>query len=511
VADATSGLSRTQGPRHRERAAWAALKSDYAAWAASRADAELAETFFNSVARRVLGTVGTDPATEFLDLALPDPAEGRGVTERFERRGDLGRLVWEVLERHRFGVAYEDPVGDGAAAAAALAACLPGNEVLALELARPIFYRNKGAYLVGRALLRSGSPVPVVLALLNPAGQVRVDAVLVGEDEASRVFSFTRSYFFVEADRPRELVGFLRALMPRKPLAELYAAIGFERHGKTEFYRALLRHVARSEDRFEIAPGARGMVMVVFTLPSYDVVFKLIRDRFDEPKRASRSEVMGKYQLVFRHDRAGRLVEAQEIEHLALPRARFAPDLLAELAAKAAATVTIGAERVVLQHVYTERRVTPLDLYLRRAEPAAARAAALDYGQALRDLAATNIFPGDLLLKNFGVTRLGRVVFYDYDELSRLTDLRFRELPPPRDPEEEMAGEPWFYVDEHDVFPEEILGFLGLAPELREAFLAAHAELLGVGFWTGMQRRHLAGEVLDLFPYPNGRRLPRGA
>jgi isocitrate dehydrogenase kinase/phosphatase len=431
------------------------------------------------------------------------------VTELYERRGDLGRLVWEVLERHRFAVPYEDPIGDGAAAAAALAGRLHGNEVLGLELARPVFYRNKGAYLVGRALLRAGGPVPVVLALLNPAGRVRVDAVLVGEDEISLVFSFTRSYFFVEAARPRTLVGFLRALMPWKPVAELYAAIGFERHGKTEFYRALLRHVAASDDRFEIAPGARGMVMVAFTLASYDVVFKVIRDRFDEPKRAERRDVIAKYQLVFRHDRAGRLVDAQEIEHLALPRARFAPELLAELAAKAGGTVAIDAQRVVLRHVYSERRVRPLDLYLRQAGPAAARAAILDYGSALRDLAATDIFPGDLLLRNFGVTRLGRVVFYDYDELTRLSELRFRELPRPASLDEETAGEPWFYVDERDVFPEEILGFLGLSPALREAFLDAHADLLQVRFWTAMQERHRAGEVLDLFPYRPERRLPR--
>jgi isocitrate dehydrogenase kinase/phosphatase len=269
-------------------------------------------------------------------------------------------------------------------------------------------------------------------------------------------------------------------------------------------------HLAASEDRFELAPGSRGMVRLVFTLPSYDVVFKVIRDSFDYPKTASRSEVMAKYDLVFQHDRAGRLVDAQEFEHLNFEKRRFSAALIEELRSKAAGSVQVEGQSVVFRHLYTERRVTPLDLYLREAPAGEARRAVLDYGQALRDLAATNIFPGDLLLKNFGVTRHGRVVFYDYDELARLTDCRFREMPRPSRPEEETAGEAWFYVGEHDIFPEELVSFLGLAPPLREAFEEAHGELLGVGFWERLQAQHRAGEVPDLFPYPAESRLRRG-
>jgi isocitrate dehydrogenase kinase/phosphatase len=248
-------------------------------------------------------------------------------------------------------------------------------------------------------------------------------------------------------------------------------------------------------------------VMLVFTLPSYDVVFKVIRDRFGYPKTITRRHVLERYELVFKHDRAGRLVDTQEFEHLTFPRDRFSDALLAELLEEAADSVTIEDDQVAIKHLYTERRVTPLNLYLRKAPPAAARDALTDYGQAIKDLAATNIFPGDLLLKNFGVTRHGRVIFYDYDELRLLTDCNFRRMPQARNDDEEMAAEPWFYVGPHDMFPEEFSRFMGLYGELGDFFFQAHGDLLTTEFWTRMQALHHAGEVIDIFAYRHARRL----
>jgi isocitrate dehydrogenase kinase/phosphatase len=250
--------------------------------------------------------------------------------------------------------------------------------------------------------------------------------------------------------------------------------------------------------------------MVVFTLPSYDLVFKVIRDRIPPPKTTTRRGVMEKYELVFRHDRAGRLVDAREFEHLEFEKRRFGPELLEELGAEAAGSVEVGEDTVVLHHLYTERRLRPLDLYLREQAPPEGRVAILDYGEAIRDLARSNIFPGDMLLKNFGVTRHGRIVFYDYDELAVLTDCRFREVPRSRYDQQEMKGEPWFFVGANDVFPEEFLPSLGLAGEPREVFLARHSDLLGTAFWTAMQEEHRAGRVPDIFPYPQERRLAAG-
>ena len=385
---------------------------------------------------------------------------------------------------------------------------LAGNTspIDAIDMIPAVFYRNQGAYLVGR--IKSGDQVmPLTLALQHPAGGIVVDAVLLSADEVSIIFSFTRSYFHVEVQRPRDLVRFLKSFMPRKPIAELYIAIGYNKHGKTELYRDLMRHIEQSTDTFEIARGDRGMVMCVFTLPSFDVVFKVIRDRFAYPKTSSRRDVMERYQLVFKHDRAGRLADVQEFEHLAFARDRFSPDLLSELAGEAAETVAIGSRIVEIKHVYVERRMTPLNLYIREAKLSDACKAIVDYGQAVRDLAATNIFPGDMLLKNFGVTRHGRVVFYDYDELCLVTDCQFREMPTAADDSDEFGAEPWFYVGPTDIFPEEFINFMGLGGELRETFLKAHGEILTAQYWQGIQARHRAGELLDIIPYPCSQRL----
>jgi isocitrate dehydrogenase kinase/phosphatase len=252
------------------------------------------------------------------------------------------------------------------------------------------------------------------------------------------------------------------------------------------------------------------MVMLVFTMPSYDMVFKIIRDRFAEPKNTTRQAVMERYGLVFHRDRAGRLVDAQEFEHLRFEKACFSPDLLQELLEGAPSSVTVDGDWVAIRHVYTERRLTPLDIYLREAPAEAAMEAVIDYGHAIKDLAATNIFPGDILLKNFGVTRHGRVVFYDYDELCLLTDCRFRKIPQGRDFADDFQAEPWFYVGKNDIFPEEFRTFLGLQDELRERFVQAHADLFGVEYWKAMQAQHKAGEVVDILPYKESRHLHSG-
>jgi len=250
------------------------------------------------------------------------------------------------------------------------------------------------------------------------------------------------------------------------------------------------------------------MVMAVFTMPGYDVVFKVIRDRFGPAKSVTREQVKGRYQFVFEHDRAGRLVDVQEYELLEFAKSRFEPSLLEELLDECSENVTLRGSDVVIRHLYTERRVVPLNLFIREAPEERAREAVLDFGRALRDLAATNVFPGDLLVKNFGVTRHGRVVFYDYDELCAVTDCDFRELP-----EEDGDGGgdgPSFYVGPRDVFPEEFLTFLGFPAPLRRLFAESHGDLLAPRFWNEMKRRHLAGELLDLYPYPPERRLRGG-
>ncbi len=504
------------GDRVHHKLVWASMKAVYSGLIADRDDWELAETFFNSVTRRIFTTIGVDEQIEFVDtdFELPPTAPRRSVYRTYRRAVTTATLVEQILRdfalREPFHIPFADLTRDAHLVAREVEAHLKAIGALKVveraEIVRSVFYRGQAAYLVGR--LFSGSHlIPFVIALLHEPEGLVVDAVLLDENDVSILFSFARSYFHVIIERPYDLVRFLKSIMPRKRVAELYISIGYNKHGKTELYRDMLNHLATTDDRFEIAPGQRGMVMTVFTLPAYDLVFKIIQDRFAFPKRTTREAVKEKYRLVFKHDRAGRLVDAQEFEYLKFARHRFTDELLDELLRVAGRSVHVDDDHVIIRHTYVERRVIPLDIYVREADDEAAEAAIIDYGNAIKDLAATNIFPGDMLLKNFGVTRHRRVVFYDYDELCLLTECRFRTFPQARHLEDELAPDPWFHVGEHDIFPEEFRRFWGLRGRLLEVFLEHHADLFEVDFWRHMQERIHSGEVIHIFPYPQHKRL----
>ncbi len=495
-----------------DKIVWASMKAVYSGRIDVREDRELAETFFNSVTRRIFTTVGVDPQIEFVDTDF-EPTPTKGVTTVYQTyQGPLRpqQLIQNILSDTHFKTLFQDLARDTQLAAKRLKTHLRRINALKVidraEFITAIFYRGQQAFIVGRAY--SGSHVfPLVLALLNPPEGIVLDAILLDEDDVSILFSFTRSYFMVDIERPYDLIYFLKSDMPRKREAELYISIGHNKHGKTELYRNLLHYLATSNDQFEIARGKRGMVMTVFTLPGYDVVFKLIKDRFEYPKTGTRQTVLQKYRLVFKHDRAGRLIDAQEFEYLQFAKNRFSDALLAELQSVAKNTVIVDADSVIIKHCYVERRMIPLDIYVEEANEAAAKSAVVDYGNSIKDMAATNIFPGDMMLKNFGVTRHGRVIFYDYDELCLLTTCNFRCVPKSRSYEDSLSSEPWFSIGENDVFPEEFRHFMGLIGELEAVFLSKHNDLLTVNFWQDMQSRIMAGESILILPYDQSLRL----
>lgn len=374
------------------------------------------------------------------------------------------------------------------------------RRVIAIEMLTMVFYRNTRAFLVGR-IDGKDFVAPFVIALRNTDEGLVTDTVFLTEADTSMLFGFTRSYFHADIGNVSAVLAFLRSLLPHKSLAELYTVLGRAKQGKTERYRSFFLHLESSSDEFVHALGDKGMVMEVFTLPSADIVFKVIRDKFAYPKTMGRRDVMEKYELVFKHDRAGRLVDAQEFKRLRLPRDRFDDELAENLLTGCSDTCRVEDDHLVVEHCYIERRLTPLNLYLESASDKEARAAAIEYGQAIRDLAMSNIFAGDLLLKNFGLTRRGRVIFYDYDELCLVTECNFRRLPEPRDDMDEMRAGAWFYVGPNDVFPEQFIEFLGFREPARSAFLEFHADLLTADFWSRLKRRFEAGEIIDVLPY----------
>jgi isocitrate dehydrogenase kinase/phosphatase len=507
-----AGIRDLLAERLTEKLVWASMKAVYSGLISPRDDWDLAETFFNSVTRRIFTTVGVDAQIEFVDTDFetpPTPASEPvyAVYGRFPTTTDL---IQHILADYPFAISYAHSQQDAAQIAQRIESQLRQIGALRVvgrvEMVKSVFYRGKGAYLIGR-LFSGPHIIPLVLALHNLPEGVVVDAVLLDEDAVSILFSFAWSYFHVAVERPYDLAHFIKSIIPRKRLAEIYISLGYNKHGKTTLYRDLLHHLAATTEQFQIARGEKGMVMSVFTMPAYDVVFKLIKDRFAYPKTSTRRDVQNKYKLVFRHDRAGRLVDAQEFEHLQFDRACFSDELLAELQKAAAQTVTITDDQVIIKHAYLEREMTPLDIYLREADDEAARVAVIDYGNTIKDLAYSNIFPGDMLLKNFGVTRHGRVIFYDYDELTLLETCNFRTLPQSQYYDDDLSDTPWFNVGDDDYFPEEFARFFGLYGDLRHTFMTHHADLFDVDFWHETQARLAAGEVIDIFPYDDRNRL----
>jgi isocitrate dehydrogenase kinase/phosphatase len=496
-----------------QRPQWRRTKGAFAARTAGWPDRGMAETFFNSVSRRHLQVVGVDAAVEFVRAdrrsAAHRPEAGRRVRRAHPIDGDLAAVFQRVLARAGFRRPFRDLPGAAARLAEAVSAqrAAQGKPRIPerIEMIRQPFFRGVGAYLIGRLRCAEGV-TPLAVALLNEEGRLEVDGLILDEDGVRLLFSYTHTYFHVDVSHVTALVAFLRSLMPGKRPAEIYISLGYHRHGKTELYRDLVRQQVDCRQRFQVSPGKRGMVMEVFNRPDDDLVFKLIKDRRARAKPVSRRQIRDKYAFIFRSDRAGRLLDTQAFEQLKIRRACFTPALLTELQRNAAEGVVLTARHVILHFVYVERRVTPLDIFLAEADARRARATVIDFGNAIKDLARSNIFPGDMLLKNFGVTRLGRVVFYDYDEVCPLTSCRFRETPAPRHPEDEMMEEPFYFVDDNDVFPAELARFLGLADHLRRVFLEQHGDLFEVDFWRQTQAAVREGFWLHVFPY---RRMPR--
>ena len=502
------------------RGTWRTARTAYKRRITQRTDLELAETFFNSVTRRIFTTIGVDNDVELRWFGASTLPRGLGRSEMFEtwtRTGGSAAMVQSILESYDFGVPWVDLVGDARRAGARIDAFLLDSwdtlDLDGIDMLATVFYRNKGAYLVGR-LRHLNRVTPIVFPIIHGDGGIQIDTVLLTESQASRLFSFTRSYFFVETPKPAELVGFCKSMLPMKSISELYTSVGFHQHGKTTLYRSLYRHMQNSHDKIMRARGTPGMVMSVFTLVSFNVVFKIIKDRFDPPKNTTRQAVRDRYRLVAQHDRVGRMVDAHEFENLSFDRDRFDPDLLDELLTEASLTVRVEGDQVVISHVYTERQVYPLNLYLREMSADRAEAAALDWGWAIKDLAAANIWPGDLFTKNFGVTRHGSVVFYDYDEITLLDACRFRRIPQSDDHEHEMRSTPWFAVEPGDIFPEQFPTFMSFPTdvprEIWERFQAVHGDLFTPDFWIDVQGRLAEDDIPEFYPYPDRLRFRRG-
>lgn len=509
VGEAVKTLQKSFNLEALDKSVWKSVKLTYVNMLYEHRQPELAETFYNSVftwsfSRRYYNNdnIFVRPALSTKYLTGDDPV----YQSYYPTRENVGDMVNEMLASFDIGLPFANQQRDAKFLTKQLQSVLKITREYSgayqVQVLVPLLYRNKAAYIIGR-VLNDTTYYPFAIPLLHDEeeGGIYADALLTDDGDITNLFSFARAYFMVDTDTPSAVVNFLLKIMPYKTAADLYTSIGLGKQGKTEFYRDFLDHLKHSSDQLVVTKGTLGMVMTVFTLPSYPFVFKVINDKFAPPKTVTHRIVKEKYQLVKMHDRVGRLADTLEFSHVALPLERFSKELLANIKERIPSSIKIEGESLIIRHLYIERRLEPLNLYVDGANEEQLEAAIIEYGNAVKELAVANIFPGDLLLKNFGVTNHCRVIFYDYDEIELMEDCNFRIIPKPQNMQQIMASEPWYSIDERDVFPEEFLTFVSSRPDRRALFKKHHGDLLDVEYWKTTQERIRQGNYGDVFPY----------
>lgn len=493
---------------------WQQVKLLYIGLLLNHKQPELAETFFNSVTTKILHRnyfhndfIFVRPTISTENLEGDDTQTYRSYYAKEDGvRGAIRSIITDFCWQRPFADIGRDVEAIYEAVRKFLKG-MPRREVnFQIQVLGSAFYRNKAAYIIGKAI-NGATEYPFAIPVLHDdEGRLYVDTILLDAWRIGLLFSLSRAYFMVDMEVPSGYVQFLRSILPAKPRSELYIMLGLGKQGKTMFFRDLIYHLHHSEDKFIMAPGIRGLVMLVFTLPSYPYVFKLIKDVFGTTKNTDRATVKSKFMMVKQVDRVGRMADTLEFSNVLFPLKRFDDEVLAELRQLAPNCFEVNGEQLIIKHLYIERRMEPLNIHLERMERSGnaegLEHAIKEYGSAIRELAQANIFPGDMMWKNFGITRFGRVVFYDYDEIEYMTDCNFRQIPPAPDFETEMSGEVWYAVGKNDVFPEEFATFLLASPTLRKVFVRHHADLLSPKFWQTAQQKIRDGHVEDFFPYP---------
>lgn len=503
VSDVVAELFDVMTPSQEPLELWVEMKLAYTKLLATHPQFELAETFYNSIICRIFKHGQIDDTMMYVNSTrcfLPGQDRLK-VVNAFDSTGTVRNMFEEIFTVYRFNTAFAELPRDLGNLDTGLRKILSPEQlssVHTVEMLKSVFYRGKAAYLIGRICMPDET-IPFVIALrINRFHQIFVDALLTDRKDLSVIFGFARSYFMADSQYPAEVVAFLQELLPNKKQFELYMSLGFYKHGKTEFYRNYKAHVERTDDLFALAPGIKGLVMTVFHLPSYGVVFKVIKDEFAESKKITREHVKDRYRLVKTSDRVGRMADTHEYVNFTFPLDRFDSELLTYLKETCAGSIEINENNLIIKHLYIERRMTPLNLYLRdETDEEKIRHAIDELGLCIKQIALTNIFPGDMLHKNFGITKHGRVIFYDYDEICFMDERNFREIPKSDDP----YALDTLSVAPNDVFPEQFEHFIVGKKHLKDCLKELHGDLMTPAYWRQLQAVCKEGKTINFTPY----------
>ena len=496
-------------PQLKERARlWREVEAVYRAAVSGRYEADLALAYLHSVQRRV--HYGEWRPVEYgfggSHRVVP-PADA--VYERFACSWPLEPLlIQRALQVADLSVPFCDPKEDAELIARRVNDVLAGRGgggLRAIEMIRGGFFRNRGAYLMGRMILKGADLKPLVIALFNHAEGVRAEAVLQAVPHVHNLCSSTEAPFQVTNRHYHELAGFLSSIMPSRPLGLHYSTIGYYHFSKVAVMHEVRRRLIHDGERLAVAPGSPGTVTIAFTSPRSDYVLKVIRDRptsgYKWDSFAGVDAVLAKYKRVHEINRTGSMLDNIVYYNLRLERSWFEPALAQELLDAAVNSVQLQGEALVFRYLIVQRKLTPLNVFLESAPEDKAVRAMMNLGFCIRNNAAANVFNKDFDTRNYGVNRYLKIYLYDYDAVERLTDVKVRTNRDRCDGEEEVPA--WFFEPGVIFLPEEIEAGLRVRDRtLRRAFRAAHAELMSVEYWEGLQQALRAGEVPGIHTFP---------
>lgn len=495
---------------------WSEVEAEYLTRIRGRYEADLAFAFLYSVRRKAYQDEWRPVAYSCGTVAAPRASLAEPVLLTFQASLPLDANVIEhILDIPRFKVPWRDRAGDARLVAEEISAALvrqgiPSGTDVRLVMANAGFYRNRGAYLVGRINVPGHGLRPLAIALLNGPDGIFADAALVDSDELQWVFSSTLANFHVTSPHYHELAQLLFSLMPKRPLGTHYSTIGFNHVGKVAVINEIARESKRTGERLDTAVGFRGTVAIGFSMPSSRYVMKIIRDKPTAGYKWGHFDgvdaVLDKYRLVHDIDRAGSMLDNIIYYNIRLDAGWFAPELLAELEQAAPRTVVRHGDNVVFKHLIVQMKMIPLPVFLSSATVEQARAAVVGLGDCIKNNTAAGVFNKDLDGRNYGVSPIGKVYLFDYDAVEPLAGVKIRTNVGREDGEEDVPD--WVFEEGTVFLPEEMMTGLRIDDRgLRRVFMDAHGDLMTTGYWEGMQRALTEGRVPKVRSYPQARRL----